>query len=173
MCGVNLTLCTCLVYKVQYNSLNNLSSLAGLVCINSYLYAVGGYDGRSQLCSVERYNIARNIWEPRASLQNCRSAHGVTVHQGRIFVLGQFHQECLKNLKSVIFSSDLCVSVVCLGGFNQNGFLGSVECYCPERNEWTCVTDMPVGRSGIAVAVTMEPCPGSLPEQEDEEEGVT
>lgn len=29
---------------------------------------------------------------------------------------------------------------------------------------------MPVGRSGMGVAVTMEPCPGSLPE-EDEEEG--
>lgn len=67
----------------------------------------------------------------------------------------------------VCFVSD-CVSH--LGGFNQHGFLSTVECYCPERNEWTCVTDMPVGRSGMGVAVTMEPCPGSLPEQEDDEE---
>lgn len=29
---------------------------------------------------------------------------------------------------------------------------------------------MPVGRSGMGVAVTMEPCPGSLPEPEDEEQ---
>lgn len=64
----------------------------------------------------------------------------------------------------------MCVCVSHLGGFNQHGFLSSVECYCPDRNEWTCVTDMPVGRSGMGVAVTMEPCPGSLPE-EDEEEG--
>lgn len=111
--------------------------------MNSYLYAIGGYDGGSQLSSVERYNIARNTWEPRASMQYSRSAHGVTVHQGCIFVFG---------------------------GFNQHGFLSTVECYCPERNEWTCVTDMPVGRSGMGVAVTMEPCPGSLTEQEDDEE---
>lgn len=65
------------------------SLLAGLVCLNSCLYAIGGYDGQSQLCSVERYNIARNVWEARAPMHHCRSAHGVTVYQGRIFVLGQ------------------------------------------------------------------------------------
>uniref|UniRef100_A0A3Q1GU29 Kelch-like ECH-associated protein 1a n=1 Tax=Acanthochromis polyacanthus TaxID=80966 RepID=A0A3Q1GU29_9TELE len=125
----------------QLAPMNTIRSGLGLVCMNSYLYAVGGYDGRSQLCSVERYNIVRNIWEPRASMQYCRSAHGITVHQGRIFVFG---------------------------GFNQHGFLSSVECYCPERNEWTCVTDMPLGRSGMGVAVTMEPCPGSLPEADED-----
>lgn len=61
---------------------------AGLVCLNSYLYAIGGYDGQSQLCSVERYNIARNVWDARAPMHHCRSAHGVAVYQGRIFVLG-------------------------------------------------------------------------------------
>lgn len=63
--------------------------LAGLVCVNSYLYAIGGYDGQSQLATMERYNVARNTWEPRASMQYSRSAHGVAVHQGRIFVFGQ------------------------------------------------------------------------------------
>lgn len=62
---------------------------AGLVCLNSHLYAIGGYNGQTQLCSVERYNVARNIWEPRASMHQCRSAHGVTVHQGCIFVFGK------------------------------------------------------------------------------------
>lgn len=32
---------------------------------------------------------------------------------------------------------------------------------------------MPVGRSGIGVAVTMEPCPGNLPEEEEDEDGAT
>lgn len=58
----------------------------------------------------------------------------------------------------------------CAGGFNQQGFLSSIECYCPERNEWTRVSDMPAGRSGMGVAVTMEPCPGSLAEAEAEQE---
>ena len=71
---------------------------AGLVCVNSHLYAIGGYDGQNQLCTVESYNTVRNIWEPRASMQHCRSAHGVTVHQGRIYVLGQSHSDVKKNI---------------------------------------------------------------------------
>lgn len=76
--------------KYYTHNLKVLSPLsAGLVCLNSCLYAIGGYDGQSQLCSVERYNIARNVWEACAPMHHCRSAHGVTVYQGRIFVLGQ------------------------------------------------------------------------------------
>ena len=59
------------------------------MCLDAYLYAMGGFDGRSQLCSVERYSIARDRWEPQEPMSQCRSAHAVTVHQGRIFVLGQ------------------------------------------------------------------------------------
>lgn len=75
--------------------------------------------------------------------------------------------ESMKVLTSVVMQICMCVYP---GGFNQNGFLSSVECYCPETNEWTYVTDMPVGRSGMGVAVTMEPCPGNLPEQEEEDD---
>ncbi|KAG9343425.1 hypothetical protein JZ751_013589 [Albula glossodonta] len=124
--------------------MGSIRSGLGLVCLDGHLYAVGGYDGRSQLSSVERYSIARDTWEPVASMRHCRSAHAVTVYQGKIFALG---------------------------GFNQSGFLSSVEFYCPEGNEWTYVTDMPMGRSGMGVAVTMEPCPGNLLEEEAEEEG--
>uniref|UniRef100_A0A3Q2QKD0 Kelch-like ECH-associated protein 1a n=1 Tax=Fundulus heteroclitus TaxID=8078 RepID=A0A3Q2QKD0_FUNHE len=125
--------------------MNTIRSGLGLVSLNSYLYAIGGYDGQNQLCTVERYNVSRNIWEPRASMRHCRSALGVTVHQGRIYVFG---------------------------GFNQHGFLSSIERYCPDQNEWTLVTDMPDGLSGMGVTVTMEPCPGSLPELEDEDEAM-
>lgn len=62
---------------------------SGLVCVNGYLYAIGGYDGTTQLSSMECYNIARNVWEPRASMHFGRSAHGATVYQSCIFVLGQ------------------------------------------------------------------------------------
>ncbi|XP_023208693.1 kelch-like ECH-associated protein 1 [Xiphophorus maculatus] len=123
--------------------MNTRRSGLGLVSMNSYLYAIGGYDGRNQLCTVERYNTTRNIWEPRASMKHCRSALGVTAHQGRIYVFG---------------------------GFNQHGFLSSVECCCPDQNEWALITDMPVGLSGMGITVTMEPCPGPLPEREDEDE---
>ncbi|XP_072313821.1 kelch-like ECH-associated protein 1A isoform X1 [Eucyclogobius newberryi] len=128
----------------QLAPMSSVRSGLGVVCSGSYLYAIGGYDGDRQLASVERYHISRNVWEPRAPMQHSRSAHGVAVYAGRIYVFG---------------------------GFNQHGFLSSVECYCPERNEWLTVTQMPMGRSGMGVTVTMEPCPGSLPELEEEEEG--
>lgn len=60
------------------------------MCVNAHLYAIGGYDGLNQLATVERYNVARNTWEARASMQCCRSTHGVAVYQGCVFVLGQF-----------------------------------------------------------------------------------
>ncbi|XP_036410861.1 kelch-like ECH-associated protein 1A [Megalops cyprinoides] len=125
-------------------NMGSVRSGLGLVCLDSCLYAVGGYDGRAQLNTAERYSVSRDTWEPVAPMKHCRSAHGVAVHQGKIYALG---------------------------GFNQTGFLSSVECYCPDSNEWTHVTDMPIGRSGMGVSVTMEPCPGNLPEEEGEEDG--
>lgn len=44
------------------------------------------------------------------------------------------------------------------GGYDGNTFLDSVECYDPETDTWTEVTSMTSGRSGVGVAVTMEPC---------------
>lgn len=57
--------------------------------MDNYLYAVGGYDGQTQLKTMERYNVARDVWEPMASMNHCRSAHGVTVYQCKIYVLGE------------------------------------------------------------------------------------
>ncbi|CAL1575778.1 unnamed protein product [Knipowitschia caucasica] len=124
--------------------MSTIRSGLGLECVGSYLYAVGGYDGHLQQASVERFHTTRQVWEPRAPMQDSRSAHATTVYSGRIYVFG---------------------------GFNQHGFLSSVECYCPERDVWTAVTRMPMARSGIGVAVTMEPCPGSLPEEGEGERG--
>lgn len=60
-----------------------------MVSIDSYLYAVGGYDGQMQLNTMERYNVARDVWEPMASMVHSRSAHGVTVYHDKLFVFGE------------------------------------------------------------------------------------
>ncbi|KAL0201246.1 hypothetical protein M9458_004433, partial [Cirrhinus mrigala] len=54
--------------------------------MDNYLYAIGGYDGQTQLKTTERYNVTRDMWEPMASMNQCRSAHGVTVYQCKIYV---------------------------------------------------------------------------------------
>lgn len=46
------------------------------------------------------------------------------------------------------------------GGYDGHTFLDSVECYDPAGDAWTEVTRMTSGRSGVGVAVTMEPCLG-------------
>lgn len=50
------------------------------------------------------------------------------------------------------------------GGYDGNTFLDSVECYDPEKDTWAEVTHMTSGRSGVGVAVTMEPCQKDLPQ---------
>lgn len=57
------------------------------------------------------------------------------------------------------------------GGYDGSTFLDSVECYDPERDTWSEVTQMTSGRSGVGVAVTMEPCQkdfAQCPESEGE-----
>lgn len=43
------------------------------------------------------------------------------------------------------------------GGYDGNDFLSTVECFDPDKNEWTEVTNMICGRSGHAVTVGAEP----------------
>ena len=62
----------------------------------------------------------------------------------------------------------MCTSVILfplstpIGGYDGNTFLDSVECYDPENDTWAEVTKMTSGRSGVGVAVTMEPCQKQL-----------
>lgn len=56
----------------------------------------------------------------------------------------------------------LILRVLFTGGYDGNTFLDSVECYDPEKDTWSEVTHMTSGRSGVGVAVTMEPCQKDL-----------
>lgn len=52
------------------------------------VYAVGGFDGDSQLRSVERYRPETNSWEVIHSMNSPRSALGVAVLNGKLYALG-------------------------------------------------------------------------------------
>lgn len=51
------------------------------------------------------------------------------------------------------------------GGYDGHTFLDSVECYDPDGDSWSEVTRMTSGRSGVGVAVTMEPCRKQIDQQ--------
>jgi len=59
--------------------------------MGNFIFAVGGYDGKEQLNSVERYNISDDTWRHVAPMRHRRSALACTVHNGRIFALGKFY----------------------------------------------------------------------------------
>jgi len=63
----------------------------------------------------------------------------------------------------------LFLRVVFTGGYDGDTFLDSVECYDPEKDTWSEVTHMMSGRSGVGVAVTMEPCQKELPPSQKSE----
>ena len=50
-----------------------------LVAFSGHLYAVGGFDGRANLNSVERYNIDKNNWEKTHAMLKRRYRLGVNV----------------------------------------------------------------------------------------------
>lgn len=56
-------------------------------------------------------------------------------------------------------------SVLPAGGYDGHTFLDSVECYDPDTDTWNEVTRMTSGRSGVGVAVTMEPCQKQIDQQ--------
>jgi hypothetical protein len=57
--------------------------------MDSYVYAVGGYDSSCQLRSVERYSLEKDVWEFVAPMNSPRSALSVAVVCNRLYALGE------------------------------------------------------------------------------------
>uniref|UniRef100_A0A8B9QF97 Kelch like ECH associated protein 1 n=1 Tax=Apteryx owenii TaxID=8824 RepID=A0A8B9QF97_APTOW len=124
----------------------------GVCALNNCIYAMGGYDGTDQLNSTERYDVETDTWTFVAPMRYRRSALGVTVYQGKIYVLGTYGAGGHGGRTA----GPSCA--VSAGGYDGHTFLDSVECYDPGADAWTEVTRMTSGRSGVGVAITMEPC---------------
>lgn len=101
------------------------------------VYAVGGLNSANYSSTVESYNPATNSWSPVASLPGARmdiAMAATTCPPGQ---------------------NGTCLYAV--GGFNQNGNLGTVQSYNPASNLWTDLPPLPTPRSGAAAAAM--PCP--------------
>lgn len=61
---------------------------SGVIAMESYVYAVGGYDSTCQLRSVERYSLDKDCWEFVAPMNSPRSALSVAVICNRLYALG-------------------------------------------------------------------------------------
>jgi N-acetylneuraminic acid mutarotase len=59
-----------------------LKVIAGLVMLDGYVYAVGGWEGTSRLDTVERYNPETNTWASVASLKIAVTSPAVAACNG-------------------------------------------------------------------------------------------
>ena len=65
--------------------------VAGVCSLGQFIYAVGGYDGTSQLSSMERYDVGSDQWTAITSMNCPRSALSVSVVGNSIYAIGKLY----------------------------------------------------------------------------------
>ena len=169
----------CEVYEINRDIWTPVASMLerrarlGVGVINNIVYAIGGYDGTSDLSSVECYSPQVNTWKPVQSLGTKRSGLGVAVLSNLIFVVGGYdgasclssaerydsltNQWCsiaaLMNRRRYVRAATLNGCIYAVGGFDGSIHLSSVECYDPQLNQWKMVAPMLSRRSSAGVTV--------------------
>ena len=110
---------------------------AAVGVVNGKIYVIGGRVGAafiglaSDISVVEEYDPATDKWgAPRARMPTARSAMGVGVYGGRIYVAGGEYQDP-----------------------HMMATFRAVEAYDPETNTWETMPSMPVSRHGLAAGV--------------------
>lgn len=149
----------------------------GVAVVNRLLYAIGGFDGKERLATIERYHPEDNAWTIIPPMTIGRSGAGVVALNQYIYVVGGF--DGVRQLSSVerfdteqltwsrvasikIARSALSLTVLdgklyAMGGFDGHHFLSIVEVYDPDQDIWEDGTPLTSGRSGHASAVIFEP----------------
>ncbi|XP_060872578.1 ring canal kelch homolog [Metopolophium dirhodum] len=100
----------------------------GVGVINSYLYAVGGYDGTNSLNSAEKFDCGTKEWRMISSMSTARADLGAGVLNNLLYAVGGYD-------------------------YSSGEVLNSVECYHPSLDKWTPVAEMCVRRYGASVGV--------------------
>lgn len=149
----------------------------GVAVINRLLYAIGGFDGRERLASMECYHPENNAWTILPSMQVGRSGSGVAALNQYIYVVGGFDgsrqlssverydtenqvwdsAQPIKIARSALSLTVLDGKLYAMGGFDGHSFLSIVEVYDPILDKWEEGTPLTSGRSGHASAVIYQP----------------
>ncbi|XP_064156837.1 kelch-like protein 17 isoform X2 [Anguilla rostrata] len=145
----------------------------GVAAIGNKLYAVGGYDGTSDLATVESYEPVTNCWQVEVSMGTRRSCLGVAVLHGLLYAAGGYDgASCLNSAERFdpltgswtsvsamstrrryvrVATLDGCLYAV--GGYDSSSHLATVEKYDPQTNSWSSIASMLSRRSSAGVAV--------------------
>jgi kelch-like protein 20/kelch-like protein 24/35 len=60
----------------------------GLVILDGFIYAVGGWEGTCRLDSIERYNPTLNQWTLVAPMRMALTSPAVVAYEGLLYVTG-------------------------------------------------------------------------------------
>jgi len=90
------------------------------------LYAIGGFDGKDRLSSVECYHPENDEWTMVSPMKCSRSGAGVAS-------LGQY--------------------IYVIGGYDGKSQLNSVERYDTEHDIWENVSSVTIARSALSVTI--------------------
>ncbi|XP_051943943.1 kelch-like protein 18 isoform X2 [Hippocampus zosterae] len=158
-------------------------SRVGVAVVNGLLYAIGGYDGQSRLSTVEVYNPETDAWTGVSSMNSqrrwsvvtemsaSRSAAGVTVFDGRIFVSGghdglqifntveyynhhtnRWHASSpMSNKRCRHGAASLGSHLYAVGGYDGSGFLSGAEVFSSASGQWSHLVAMNTRRSRVSL----------------------
>nr|XP_026693061.1 kelch-like protein 12 isoform X4 [Ciona intestinalis] len=136
-----------------------------LVAHNGYLYSLGGYDGKQELCSVERYDPSSDEWKDVASMKTPRGCFTAVVLNNAIYAIGGHDgKQPLKsvekynvddntwvyvgNMNMERSSHAACVAqnkIYVVGGLDSNRkVVKSIECYDDQTDKWSVVGETEV-----------------------------
>jgi hypothetical protein len=93
-----------------------------------YENAAGGFDGKMDLSSVERYDPVSNEWKSVANMTTARSGFGLVVLNGRLHAVG---------------------------GYDGRNYLSSAEIYDHRTNSWSTFVEaaLPIRMAHFASAL--------------------
>ncbi|MDN5940760.1 MAG: hypothetical protein L0H94_02665 [Nitrospira sp.] len=140
------------------------------------LYAIGGYDGKSNSAAVEVYDPARNLWGPCAPLPTPRDHLAAATVAGKVYAIGgRLNGDYRQNLsvtevydpvgdrwartaglptaRSGIAASEVGGTVYVFGGEGEEGTFRENESYDPASGTWQTMAPMPTARHGLGSAV--------------------
>ena len=143
------------------------------------LYAIGGYDRKSNIATVEVYDPEHNTWAECAPLPTPRDHLATATVSGKVYAIGgRLNGDYGRNLsvtevydpatdrwsraanlptaRSGITASVVGSRIYVFGGEGETGTFRENETYDPARVTWQTMAPMPIGRHGLGSAVVHE-----------------
>jgi N-acetylneuraminic acid mutarotase len=99
----------------------------GVAAADGNIYAIGGFNGNSQLNVNEEYAPSTNSWTSKSPMPTARSGFAIAVYNNKIYCIG--------------------------GTVGNNEFVGNNEVYDPSTDTWQTEASMPTPRADLSASV--------------------